>query len=376
MYQLTNQQIEFISNDISARGIGMVSLQQDLLDHVCCVIEHGLEDGGDFERFYSETITAFYKSDLKEIEEETVHLLTNKNYYTMKKTMITTGALSVGLLSAGVILKFLHMPGAAILIVLGIFLLSFIFLPLMFILRIGEKQDKSQKVISVIGGICAMLISIGILFKLQHWPGANMLCMLSLLLMIFIFIPVYFFSGFRNPATKVNTIVSSIMMFTGCILILTLVRAPHATRAENIANTASFLQTERIVANEKNQIASVAKPDTKSEAIYNLCEELKVFLVESETGLKKIDADFESREAYLSDRWPSPYFSNSPEATKKLDALKALVTEYNQSKSGPNINPLKTSVFELDERIVGTLNSLSQIQLLVLQNQRELVAMK
>jgi hypothetical protein len=376
MYCLSDQQIDFILSDIGARGIEMVSLQQDLLDHICCVIEHELDEDGDFERFYHSAVSRFYKSELREIEEETIILLTNKNFYTMKKVMISSGTVSVGLLSAGIILKFLHLPGAAALLVLGIFLLSFIFLPLMFILRVMEKQQNADKIISIVGGLSAMLISLGVLFKIMHWPYANIMCSLALMIMIFGFIPVYFFSGFRNPATKVNTIVSSIMMLTGCILVLTLIRAPHATKRENIINTTSFLQDEQIVKNEKRQIEALATHDAKSEAIYNLCEELKVFLVESETGLKKLDANFESRDAYISEGWPSAYFSNSSGATKKLEELKTLVNDYNQSRVGANFNPLKTSVFKLDERILGTLNSLNQIQMLVLQNQRELVAMK
>lgn len=86
MYCLSDQEIDFILHDIAARGIGMVSLRQDLLDHICCIIEHELEAGGDFKRFYEDAISRFYQSELKEIEEETVHLLTHKNYYTMKKS--------------------------------------------------------------------------------------------------------------------------------------------------------------------------------------------------------------------------------------------------------------------------------------------------
>jgi hypothetical protein len=67
MYQLSEQQIAFILDDISARGIETDSLQQDLLDHICCVIEHGLEENGDFGAFYQTIIQTFYKMDLREI---------------------------------------------------------------------------------------------------------------------------------------------------------------------------------------------------------------------------------------------------------------------------------------------------------------------
>ena len=79
MYRISDQQIDYILNDFRARGVEMESLQENLLDHICCIIEQELEANGDFERFYSTTIKTFYKNELKEIEEETISLLNNKN---------------------------------------------------------------------------------------------------------------------------------------------------------------------------------------------------------------------------------------------------------------------------------------------------------
>ncbi len=67
MYLITDKQIDFILDDIRARGIGMEELQNDLLDHICCIIEQKLEANGDFEQCYSETICLFFKKELREI---------------------------------------------------------------------------------------------------------------------------------------------------------------------------------------------------------------------------------------------------------------------------------------------------------------------
>ena len=130
MYHISDQQIDYILNDISARGVEMESLQQNLLDHICCIIENNLEENGDFESFYQKTIETFYKDQLWEIEEETLQLLTFKNYYTMKKVMIVSGTFSAAAMILGILFKFLHWPGAAALIILGIGASSLIFLPL------------------------------------------------------------------------------------------------------------------------------------------------------------------------------------------------------------------------------------------------------
>src|SRR5687768_11016721 len=105
MYQLSEEQIAFISRDIKSRGLEMESLQEDLLDHVCCIIEQNLEANGNFEAFYLQTIRTFYKTELKEIEEETLFLLTHENYYAMKYIMISSGGFSAIVLSLGIVFK-------------------------------------------------------------------------------------------------------------------------------------------------------------------------------------------------------------------------------------------------------------------------------
>ena len=203
MYQLSDKQIDHILNDIGARGVEMESLQQNLLDHICCIIEQDLEENGDFESFYQKTIKTFYKDALWEIEEETLLLLTFKNYYTMKKAMIVSGTISTALLSMGLIFKFMHWPGASLGILLGIGTLSLVFLPLMFLLKIKEKQDIKDKLTIGIGAFAGILISLGILFKIMHWPYANIMMTSSLTILLLVFLPFYFFSGIRNPETKV-----------------------------------------------------------------------------------------------------------------------------------------------------------------------------
>ncbi len=61
MYQITDENIDFILEDLNKRGIQTESLQLNLLDHICILIEENLEEGADFHHFYAETIKSFYK---------------------------------------------------------------------------------------------------------------------------------------------------------------------------------------------------------------------------------------------------------------------------------------------------------------------------
>ena len=61
MYHLSDQQVDHILDDISKHGIKLESLQQNLLDHICIILEETLQEGDDFEQIYQQVIKTFYK---------------------------------------------------------------------------------------------------------------------------------------------------------------------------------------------------------------------------------------------------------------------------------------------------------------------------
>jgi hypothetical protein len=334
MYRLSEQQIDFILDDIRARGVEMESLQHDLLDHICCIIEARLEENGDFGRFYENVITTFYKKELREIEEETIYLLENKNYYAMKKVMIISGVASSLLLTAGIILKFLHMPGAAVGIVVGITLFSLLFLPLMFALRLKEKKQSRDKLLLGFGSLVAIMMSMGVMFKIMHWPYANMLGMLSVAILILIYLPVNLVTGIRNPDTKVNTIVSSILLVAGCGLLMSLVRSPQGSREYYIAITQDYLRNESICRHEQ-QLTPVTSAGARE--IIGLCEQLSEYILEMETGNKSIASDFEQKQAWLGETYAVMFFKEGSIARQQYDRLQDSASAYGRSVGNATI---------------------------------------
>jgi hypothetical protein len=372
MYCISEQQVDFILSDISARGIEMVGLQQDLLDHICCIIEHNLDDDGNFENFYFSTLTTFYKNELKEIEEETISLLIHKNYYVMKKIMLISGSLSASILSLGILFKFMHWPGASALILIGILLLSLVFLPLLFVLRAKEKKESKDKIVIGLGALAAISLSLGVLFKIMHWPFANMLCISALFIMVFLFLPIYYFAGIKNPDTKVNTIVSSIIIIAGSALILTLVRSPEGTKKLYTATTQTYLINEQILQNEL-QLTLLSQDSLQqdlkksSDFIYSFCQKLKEKAIQSETGVTQLTSNFAEENRLLG----AGYFADYVQPNS-IAELKSKVEEYN-SKLENSLQriPVSNSILsDKDKKIDLALNDLIQIQMIVLQNQR------
>jgi len=382
MYQLSEQQIDYIFNDISARGVEMESLQQNLLDHICCIIENNLEENGDFESFYKKTIQTFYKDELWEIEEETLLLLTYKNYYTMKKVMITSGSFSAAAMIFGILFKFMHWPGASALIVLGIGTSSLIFLPLLFVLKSKDRHQTKDKIILGLGILAGITLSLSILFKVMHWPGSMYLGYTSVILIGLILLPIFFITGIKNPENKINTIAISIVMIMVCGLWLTLIRSPKGTRILNVKNTMVFLIEEQIVTAEKKLCADAFKNDSTKSAtlklanqIVEICDEIKNSIVLSETGNTIIPNDFDSKELYIRDNGFDYYYEN------KINNLNLLIRNYNtQIDSKPltkiiTVDPANNNDPDASYNYyIGTnvevLHQLTQIQMIVLQNER------
>jgi hypothetical protein len=81
MYPITDKHIDYILNDLDAKGIRIPGLQQNLLDHICVLIERNLEEGEDFEAYYRAILTGFYREELAEIEAETQYLLRHRRLF-------------------------------------------------------------------------------------------------------------------------------------------------------------------------------------------------------------------------------------------------------------------------------------------------------
>lgn len=387
MYKLSEKQIDFILDDIRARGVEMEDLQLNLLDHVCCIVEQHLEEQGDFDAFYQTTIRSFYKEALWEIEEETLSLLTFKHYYTMKKLMIISGAISVSVLCIGIAFKYLHWPGASFMLAVGILAGSLIFLPLLFTLKAKEKQSAKDKWVMGLGALGVILVSLSFLFRVMHWPFAIDMMYLSAAVMLLVFLPLYFFAGIRRPDTKLNTITTSMLVILVYGLLFLGIRTPQSALYEELKAQQEFGIGLQILMNEQKLAADAQKnlnPEIKvlNEQVYQRCNELKTQLAGIAAGNDTIEKtqplEFDSNRAPLSTpfRWDE-------NTRKEFVELASLVNHYNtviEKTGSKRISriPVKATVLDQSTEVFGNLskanvmNQLTHIQMFVLQNSRAL----
>lgn len=233
MRDVSEQEIDFILNDISNKGIVIEDVKYNILDHLCCMIENEMPEDANFKEFYENTIAKFYKNELSEIEYETRELITFKYFYAMKRTLKISGIIAIILIMIGVTFKSMHWPGAGVAIVLGLAFFSLIFIPLNIVMKFKDDKLKSNRLIMTVGMITAAAACIGVLFKIMHWPYANVLMVSSLVVFMLIFIPIYFVVRFKDPDTKFNAIIHTTFMVGAAGMLFALVNLGHSKNKED-----------------------------------------------------------------------------------------------------------------------------------------------
>ncbi len=293
---LSKEQVDFILEDVRRNGIETEELQLNLLDHICCVIENEMSPEKNFDEFYRSVLPRFFKKELKEIQEETDLLLTFKHYYAMKKVMLRSGMLSTIAFITGSFLKIMHWPGAMMMIFIAILSMCLFFLPIFFLIKSKEVKEKKEKVIIGFGVVFGILFCISTLFKIMQWPGAHLLWLVCLGVLFFLFLPVFFFSGIRNLETKLNTILSSIMILVAGGLLFTLT-VLQGTKSRDEALRIADLQIKS-VSNSTQKVSQEKYTIQTSDSI-----KLKNDLLKSEVVkiINKIDSTKLGLYSYLSD---------------------------------------------------------------------------
>jgi hypothetical protein len=381
MYCISEAQIEYILNDIRRNGVEMEDLQLNLLDHVCCIIEQNLKDGDDFEGFYKNTIKQFYKKELREIEEETITILTFKNYYAMKKVMIISGAISAAAFITGSFFKIMVWPGSGGCFFLAIYLMGFLFLPLMLILKTKEEGPKQDKITLALGVLVGLSFCISVLGSWLHWPIARsgVFWYITIGFSLFAFIPTYFFMGIRKPETKVNTIVTSVLLVAITAWQFSMINlrpiSPQIKMNAYVQNE-QLLEKMRMQFKDTNKLAS---------HINNICEQIKSMILEDAETLtdEKIQPkDVVNSNIVINEGSLGMEFYKDREGLALLTSLKDEIVKYNETVGlEGNKIPIEHSILSDVNKVffysnLFVLNSITQLQMSLIQNQRSLVAVK
>jgi hypothetical protein len=176
-----------------------VQLQSELIDHCCCAVEELMNLGLPCEEAIDRAFLRLAPDGLHEIEDAFNHIQTPLILTIMKKTVYFSGFVATFCILIGLMFKIMHWPGATAILVAGNLSLSVCLLAILYGLLTNKtalpRMTFSRMLFGIVGG---MLLASGIFFKIMHWPGANILLVLGMFLITFIFLPIFFWQLYRS----------------------------------------------------------------------------------------------------------------------------------------------------------------------------------
>jgi hypothetical protein len=232
MRSLTDNDIDFIIADLEKRGLTMPVLKDELTDHICCLIEPDLENGIDFVTSYNSLVNNLEDNIFRDIQHN-IMLSANLKYQKMKKTMFVLGIIGSLLIMTGAFSKVNNIPIGGLGLSLGLLIIIFGFLPLFYFTAYKEKRDKKNILLDIAGYVTVTLFILSVLFSNQHWPGAAIARNGSLLFAIFIFAPLYMVTVFRKAnetKSSVGYLMVILLIAIGGIYIVSATRMEKGTK--------------------------------------------------------------------------------------------------------------------------------------------------
>lgn len=316
------------------------------------------------------------------------------------------GALSSFLVLIGVAMKCMHWPGANISLVVGCTLFALVYAPLLYINKSKAAHTKYQKFVNVMALFAMILIIIGFLFKVMHWPGAGIGLIAGNCLLL-ILIPVLFIHGSKelDPLKKMNFFNEAIiivlltsfsflmwLMNSGCESANAIARMEQSiTKTDSLITNSNKLTFQTIQNVGSGQIDKLEKARLLGNNMFKYIKDLKIemlMLTEEFKDTTVLDTlHFRNLKAKAcsaipkkvlftsSDNDPSKY--KARELKTKLEAYKKALTELVPEKDRPGLDlGLCTDSVKTDEgykqwehytlktkTLIGALTMLSKLQL-------------
>ncbi|CAN0097702.1 unnamed protein product [Chrysoparadoxa australica] len=203
--RLDDNQVEFIEEQLNKSKVISKELKDDLLDHMCCLVEINMKKGLSFEQAYQKAFLQTSPNGFEEIQHETLLLLNYNRIIIMKRLIYFTGFIFAVSLTLGILLKVLHLPGAGIVLGVGTLGLFCIFIPLLLVNKLKEYAGEffSVRMKWVFGFLSLSILGVSVFMKIMHLPGANILLGVSFVIFGFGFLPFLFFRMYKKSLEQV-----------------------------------------------------------------------------------------------------------------------------------------------------------------------------
>jgi hypothetical protein len=133
----------------------------------------------------------------------------------MKQKIYTVGLATLILVFLGGISKINHWPGAGIMLTIGMLIFIFAFLPLALMNNYKAEGNRQNLSLYIVTWITCLVVFGSMLFKIQHWPGAGKLLIIAIPFPYVVFLPVFLAVTGRNKSFNIYNTVFVLFLLSG-----------------------------------------------------------------------------------------------------------------------------------------------------------------
>lgn len=133
----------------------------------------------------------------------------------MKQKIYITGLITTMIVFLGGIFKVNHWPGAGIMLTIGMLMLIFLFLPLALINHYKAEGSRHNLLLYIVTWLTCLVVFGSMLFKIQQWPYAGKLLMIALPFPYVVFLPVFLAITAKNRNFSIHNTVYVLFLLSG-----------------------------------------------------------------------------------------------------------------------------------------------------------------
>ena len=99
---LRTDELDQIQLYVDKSGLTIPEVRDDIVDHLCCIVENRIGEGNDFDTAFLAARGFISQNDIQQIQEDTIYFLTIKKQLIMIKGIFITAYISAALLVFGI----------------------------------------------------------------------------------------------------------------------------------------------------------------------------------------------------------------------------------------------------------------------------------
>ena len=193
----------------------------------------------------------------------------------MKQKIYILGLATAMIITLGTMFKVNHWPGAGILLIGGISVLVILFLPVALVNSLKDDNNKSKRLLYFIIWLTSFVLFAAMLFKIQHWPWAGYLMLISIPFPFLVFLPVFLIVTSKNREHSIfdTAYILFLLMILSCFTALLALNVSKEKLVESFSIVRTYYNSEKDA--DKIKVQQQSPVSQKIDEVIAITEEYR-----------------------------------------------------------------------------------------------------